>query len=86
MIIIIIIIYHWTFHDVAFLVYCFQVELKFGKLVFVGRGKPENPEKNPQRMRTTNELNPHVTPKLGTARKIEYLCSSMLLTRQKNKE
>ena len=57
----------------AFLVHCFQVELKFGKLVFVGRRKPENPEKNPQRMRTTNELNPHVTPKLGTARKIEYL-------------
>ena len=80
-IIIIIITYLWTFHDVAFLVHCFQVELKFRKLVFVGRGNLEDPEKSPQRTRTNNKLNPHVTPKLGTARKIEYLCSC-----QKTKE
>ena len=73
--------YLWTFHDVAFLVHCFQVELKFRKLVFVGRGNLEDPEKSPQRTRTNNKLNPHVTPKLGTARKIEYLCSC-----QKTKE
>ena len=79
--IIIIITYLWTFHDVAFLVHCFQVELKFRKLVFVGRGNLEDPEKSPQRTRTNNKLNPHVTPKLGTARKIEYLCSC-----QKTKE
>ena len=28
-------------------VYCFQVELQFGMLVFVEGGKPEDPEKNP---------------------------------------
>ena len=32
---------------VALPVYCFQVELQFGMLVFVEGGKPEDPEKNP---------------------------------------
>ena len=29
-------------------VHCFQIELKFGMLVFVEGRKPENPEKNPR--------------------------------------
>ena len=49
---IIIIIQHWWFSGghstrVALPVYCFQVELQFGMLVFVEGGKPEDPEKNP---------------------------------------
>ena len=44
-------------------VHYFQTELKFEMLVFVGEGKPENPEKNPQdKPRTNNKLNPHMTP------------------------
>ena len=35
-------------------------------LVFVERGKPENPEKTPGAgMRTNNKLNPHMTPSPG---------------------
>ena len=43
---IIIIIIIIIIHEVALLVHCFLVELEFGMLVFVGGGKPENPEKD----------------------------------------
>lgn len=35
-------IYQWTFQKEAFLVYCFQVELQFGVLLFVKVGRQEN--------------------------------------------
>ena len=37
-------------------------------LVFMGGGKPENPEKNPRsKVRTNNKLNPHETLSKGIA-------------------
>lgn len=35
-------IYQWTFQKEALLVYCFQVELQFGVLLFVKVGRQEN--------------------------------------------
>lgn len=35
-------IYQWTFPKEALLVYCFQVELQFGVLLFVKVGRQEN--------------------------------------------
>jgi len=38
--------------------------LKFGDIVFVEGGRPENLEKNPQRKaRTNNKHNPHIAPR-----------------------
>ena len=35
-------IYQWTFQKEALLVYCFQVKLQFGVLLFVKVGRQEN--------------------------------------------
>ena len=43
-----------TFHKVALLVHCYQVELEFAMLVFV-EGKPKDPAKNP-RSEDANQL------------------------------
>ena len=44
-----------TFHKVALLVHCYQVELEFAMLVFVEEGKPKDPAKNP-RSKDANQL------------------------------
>lgn len=56
-------IWRWTFPWVAPLVFCFRVELEFGVLVYEGREKQKDPEKNPRRNNST--LNPRVTPWIG---------------------
>lgn len=44
-------------------IHFFQTELEFEMLVFVGRGKPDNLEKNRHSKATTNDkLNPPMTP------------------------
>ena len=37
-----------TFHKVALLVHCYQVELEFAMLVFVEEGKPKDPARTPR--------------------------------------
>lgn len=56
-------IWRWTFPWVAPLVFSFRVELEFGVLVYEGREKQKDPEKNPRRNNST--LNPRVTPWIG---------------------
>ena len=44
-----------TFHKVALLVHCYQVELEFAMLVFVEEGKPKDPARTP-RSEDANQL------------------------------
>ena len=76
---------------------CFLIELESGVLVFVEGGKPENPEKTlGTGMRTSTELNSHLTPGSGiefgpqlweasAVTTAPYPCTSSLLSGSCNK-